>query len=134
MMSTETLRRICCDAEFTLATHDTTGNILNLGRSVRDPNLHQRRAVKIRDKHCVFPGCDTPPNRCQVHHIHFWRNGGCTDLCNLALVCHFHHHLVHEDRWTLAAAPPTPHHPFGQWIARSPDGREELRQFREQAA
>ncbi|BEP13254.1 HNH endonuclease signature motif containing protein [Acidothermaceae bacterium B102] len=134
LMSTETLQRICCDAEFSLATHDTTGTILNLGRSVRDPSLAQRRAVKLRDKHCVFPGCDTPPHRCQVHHIHYWANGGRTDLRNLALICHFHHHLIHEDKWTLVAAPPTPEHPTGQWIARSPDGREELRQFRQQAA
>jgi hypothetical protein len=133
-MSTETLQRICCDAAFTLATHDATGNILNLSRSVRDPNLHQRRAVKIRDKHCVFPGCDTPPNRCQVHHIHFWANGGCTDLCNLALLCHFHHHLVHEDHWTLALAPPTPEHPHGGWTATAPNGSEQIRQLRQQAA
>ncbi len=28
-----------------------------------------RRAVIARDRHCVFPGCDTPPAACQVHHL-----------------------------------------------------------------
>lgn len=86
--------------------------------------------MKIRDKHCVFPGCDTPPNRCQVHHLHFWGEGGRTDLCNLALVCAFHHHLVHEYHWALAVAPPTPDHPAGGWIATAPDGYEN-RQWRQ---
>ncbi|BEP12149.1 HNH endonuclease signature motif containing protein [Acidothermaceae bacterium B102] len=132
-ISRETLQRICCDAQFNITTMDATGNILNQGRAVREPNLAQRRAVKIRDKHCVFPGCDVPAHRCQVHHVHYWRNGGCTDLCNLALVCLFHHQLVHEHRWTLATAPPTPDHPAGGWRAIHPDGRE-YRQFRERAA
>ena len=37
-----------------------------------------RRAVITRDRHCAFPGCDIPPNACQVHHIKERANGGQT--------------------------------------------------------
>ena len=134
MISKETLQRICCDAEFNIATADANGDILNLCQSTRDPNLPQRRAVKIRDKHCVFPGCDTPPHRCQIHHIHYWSQGGCTDLCNLALICAFHHYLIHDKHWTLTRTAPTAENPAGGWTATAPDQQHQLRQFREHAA
>ena len=50
-----------------------------------------RRAVITRDRHCAFPGCDTPPNACQAHHIKERANGGQTTLTNLVLLCAFHH-------------------------------------------
>ena len=94
----ETLARICCDADLNLATLDATRQLLNLGRTTRYPNIHQRRAVILRDRHCVFPGCDIPPGRCQVHHLRYWkRHKGRTDINNLALICHFHHRLIHDD-------------------------------------
>ena len=133
LISPETLQRICCDAEFNIATHDATGNLLNLGRSSRFPNLAQKRAVKIRDKHCVFPGCDTPAHRCLIHHIDYWTEGGSTDLCNLALICRFHHYLIHDQHWKLAQAPPTPEHPHGSWTATAPEGHY-VRQTRQHAA
>ena len=117
------LARICCEADLNMATLDATGHILNLGRTSRNPNIHQRRAVIIRDRHCVFPGCDIPPERCQVHHLNFWtRDQGPTNLNNLAVVCWFHHRLVHEHHWTLAADPPSKEHPTGGWKATAPDG------------
>ena len=54
---------------------------------------------------CV-PGCDRPPGHCRAHHIRWWdRDGGEASLENLALLCHHHHHLVHEGRWKLTRAP-----------------------------
>ena len=50
-----------------------------------------RRAVIARDRHCAFPGCDTPPAACQVHHIKPSAKGGQTSLTNLVLLCAFHH-------------------------------------------
>ena len=31
---------------------------------------HLRRAVEVRDRHCVFAGCDAPTHWCDVHHLH----------------------------------------------------------------
>jgi hypothetical protein len=40
-----------------------------------------------------------------LHHIQHWINGGRTDLENLVSLCPYHHKLVH-DRGYLIAAPP----------------------------
>jgi hypothetical protein len=54
-----------------------------------------RRAVIARDQHCVYPGCDQPPSRCEVHHaITHWADGGDTSVTNSALLCWYHHQLV----------------------------------------
>jgi len=61
------------------------------GRGVRIATDHQRKALAIRDKGCVIPGCDIEATRTQVHHVHNWAHGGRTDLNNMALLC-WHHH------------------------------------------
>jgi HNH endonuclease len=75
-----------------------------------------RRAVITRDRHCAFPGCDTPPAACQVHHIKERAKGGQTSLTNLVLLCAFHHLIaVHQWGWTLTL------HADGTVTAVSPD-------------
>jgi len=49
--------------------------------------VHLRRAVRKRDKHCRFPGCDMPAAGCEVHHITHRKDGGRHALTNLALLC-----------------------------------------------
>jgi hypothetical protein len=46
-------------------------------------------------------GTDAPDG----HHLHHWSDGSPTNLANLALLCSTHHHIVHEDRWSLTRAP-----------------------------
>ena len=47
--------------------------------------VHLRRAVRKRDKHCRFPGCDLPAAGCEVHHITHRKDGGRHALTNPAL-------------------------------------------------
>ena len=133
LLPAETVARLCCDADLATMTLSPAGHPMHLSRTSREPNLYQRRSLVVRDKHCVFPGCDVPPQRCKAHHLTYWCNHGKTDICNLALVCSFHHRLVHEHHWTLAPAPPTAEQPAGGWIATAPDGQV-LYQGRQQAA
>jgi Domain of unknown function (DUF222) len=133
MLANETIARICCDADLNIAAIDPAGEILNYGRTRRFPSPGQRRALVIRDRGCVFPGCDRPPSWCQAHHLHFWGKLGHTNLVNLALVCSFHHHTVHEDQWTLQRQPPDSDHPEGGWTATAPNGYQ-LTQHRRPAA
>jgi HNH endonuclease len=49
--------------------------------------LHLRRAVRKRDRHCRFPGCDMPAAGCEVHHITPRKDGGRHALWNLTLLC-----------------------------------------------
>jgi hypothetical protein len=75
--------------------------ILAAGRSRRLPNRAQRRALRLRDRGCIWPGCTTPPGWCEAHHLRPWYDHGPTDLANLALLCPFHHHLVHDQGWIV---------------------------------
>ena len=79
--------------------------ILDLGRSTRVWNRAQRRAAALRDRGCTAPGCDRPPAACQLHHARHWIDGGPTDLTNAALLCGFHHRMVHRQGWTVTLAP-----------------------------
>lgn len=40
-------------------------------------------------------------DRCELHHIIWWRHGGLTDLANLIPLCSVHHHNVHDDGWMI---------------------------------
>jgi hypothetical protein len=96
----------------------TPTDVLNQGRRKRVATDPQRRAASRRDKGCVLPGCTVPPDRCQVHHAtQIWDHGGLTDLDDLVLLCLWHHHLIHEDRWTLT------HTPHGTWTATPPSSQ-----------
>src|SRR5882724_9651882 len=81
-VSSETLRRVCCDGGVIAATVDQQGAVLDVGRRTRAIPTAIRRALWIRDQGCRFPGC---PNHCFLHghHIRHWLHGGRTSLDNL---------------------------------------------------
>jgi hypothetical protein len=89
------LRRLACDSAVTRIVFGADGAVLDVGRAQRTVTGQMRRAVIARDQHCVFPGCDQPPSRCEVHHaVTHWADGGQTSVANSALLCWFHHQLV----------------------------------------
>lgn len=96
----ETARRLMCNGRVQTVIEDRAGNALGLGRMSREPSAAMTRQLRYRDHGCVFPGCGVR-RFAEAHHIVWWRYGGRTDLDNLALVCSFHHKLVHEQGWRL---------------------------------
>jgi hypothetical protein len=78
---------------------------LNLGRTTRLANRAQRRALRALYASCGIPGCATKYDRCKLHHIVWWRNGGRTDLDNLLPVCAGHHANIHHDGWVATLGP-----------------------------
>jgi hypothetical protein len=74
---------------------------LDVGRTTRVIPRSIRRALNIRDKGCVIPGCQSRPRYCDAHHVVHWLFGGDTRLGNLCLLCARHHTLVHEGSVTL---------------------------------
>lgn len=49
-------------------------------------------AVKARDGHCcTVPGCATPYDRVEVHHIRPVSQHGAHRLENMTTLCHTHH-------------------------------------------
>lgn len=78
---------------------------LDLGRTSRVANRAQRRALRGLYATCGIPGCAVHYDRCQLHHVIWWRHGGRTDLSNLIPLCTHHHHRVHDDEWELELGP-----------------------------
>ncbi len=89
---------------------------LNLGRTTRLANRAQRRALRGLYSTCAIPGCTVGYDRCELHHIIWWRNGGRTDLENLLPICSRHHGKIHNDGWTIELGPNR------QLTLRLPDG------------
>ncbi len=89
--------------------------VLYVGFAERTVTARLRRALQVRDGHCVFPGCRAHARRCHAHHVLPWQHGGATDLPNLALLCPTHHVAVHEGGWTMALRPGATGHEQGCW-------------------
>ena len=78
---------------------------LDLGRTTRLANRAQRRALRGVYRTCAIPGCTVHYDRCELHHIIWWRHGGRTDLDNLVPVCTKHHGKIHHDDWIIELGP-----------------------------
>ncbi len=102
----ETARRLACDATINRLVTGPDSEILDLGRNRRTISPAQWRALRVRDRHCQFPGCRRPYTWCDAHHLEHWTgHDGPSDLCNLILLCRLHHTFVHERGWTIAGTP-----------------------------
>ena len=122
-ISVSTAQMIACTAALSWMTHGDAGAVLALGRRRRRPSSAIRRAARERDHcRCRVPGCES--RRVDLHHIQHWASGGRTDLDNLISLCPYHHKVVH-DRGYLIAAPPgggtfTFYRPDGSPLPASP--------------
>jgi hypothetical protein len=115
--SPEALQRLACDAITCRLLTGPDSEVLDLGRNRRTVSPAQWRALRVRDRHCRFPGCRRPWSWCDAHHIEHWTlHDGPSDLCNLCLLCRHHHTLVHEGGWTIQGTGEDP-------IFVRPDGR-----------
>lgn len=115
LLTRQQLLRLSCDADISRLVLSTDGVVLDLGRSTRTVTSAQWRALVARDRGCVVSGCRRRPSQTQAHHVRHWVLGGPSDLDNYALVCHLHHHELHEGRRRLQ-------HRDGRWL--TPEGYE----------
>ena len=92
------LRRLLVEADVLPVVLGGPSEVLDLGRGNRYADALQRVALAQRDGGCVFPGCDMPPGWCHAHHTRGWRDGGGTNLGELALYCRHHHPIVEPRR------------------------------------
>jgi hypothetical protein len=102
-ISTRTLDRIACDCTMSRVLL-ADSMVIDVGRATRVVSAPARRALRVRDKGCRFPGCDRPVNWTSAHHVIFWGRGGPSNLPNEVLLCHYHHRLVHEGGWQVVKA------------------------------
>jgi hypothetical protein len=97
----EAVRRIACDASVHRLITNGQSTVLDFGRrtqSVSDPLFD---VLALRDHGCRWNGCNVAAAACDAHHAKHWADGGTTDQSNLVLLCWFHHHLLHEQHWSI---------------------------------
>ncbi len=112
----ESVKRLCCDGELVAVVKDEHGEPLSIGRKSRAVPTAIRRALKARDRGCVFPGCGNT-RFVDAHHVEHWSAGGETSLDNLVLLCSRHHRLVHEGGFRIERDYQN------RWFFKRPDGR-----------
>lgn len=113
----KTLQRLGCGGMVQAMLSSVEGRPLDLGDRVRLATRNQRMALKAQYPTCDIPGCETPFDWCDVHHLVPWEAGGPTDLANLRPRCRRHHHLVHEGGWREVLDD------RGRTVLLPPDGR-----------
>ena len=101
VLSRQLLEMWLCDCSLARVVLGADSMPINLGRAVRTPSAAQRRALVVRDRGCVVPGCERPPAWCDAHHVPEWEHGGRTDLDAMALLCRHHHGRVHGGHITV---------------------------------
>jgi hypothetical protein len=89
--------------------------ILDLRRpaavDAHDPPAWMAAQVRLRDRHCVFPGCRRRSRACDLDHIDEYvpldEGGppGQTNAENLAPLCRRHHRAKTHTRWDYARLP-----------------------------
>ena len=117
-----TAERMTCDSAVVAVLHSAKpGELLRLGRKTRKMSAALRRALRIRDGGCQFPGCHRR-RHLQAHHVVHWMHGGPTDLDNLVLLCGRHHRAIHEEGFSVSwSADPGDGRTGGGWVFRRPD-------------
>jgi Domain of unknown function (DUF222)/HNH endonuclease len=116
-IAAETARRLACDCRWQMVAEDGNGDIVRLGRTTRSTPPWLVRQLRRRDRGCRFIGCGRT-RWLHAHHVKFWGLGGPTDPDNLALLCGYHHRLVHEGGWKMAMGP------GGEVAFTRPNGRK----------
>ncbi|MEO6512118.1 MAG: HNH endonuclease signature motif containing protein, partial [Nocardioides sp.] len=86
--------------------------VLDTGRTdavdTHDPPPRMRELVILRDRHCVFPGCERDARRCDLDHTTpYDEHGphGQTRPENLAALCRRHHRAKTTGLWSYTRAP-----------------------------
>ena len=109
-----------------LVTDPASGTVVDVGRTRYRPPAGLADLVRVRDRACVFPTCQTPAERCDIDHLTAWSQGGTTSLDNLTTLCQAHHRLKHTPGWTLTRDQATGtlswHTPDKTIYQRHPDG------------
>ena len=90
------MQLLLCDCAVGRVLLRGKSEVLDLGRRTRLITPALRRALRVRDRGCVEPGCTLPAQYCDGHHITHWTQHGQTNLPNRQLRCRRHHLRQHQ--------------------------------------
>src|SRR3989442_522823 len=100
-ISAKAVERLACDCSVTRILLGSDSTVIDVGRARRVISGPQRKALNVRDRGCVWPGCDRPASWTSGHHLVHWIRNGSTDPPNRTLLCYRHPRMVHEGDWQI---------------------------------
>ena len=82
------------------------GRLLHTDPHMYKPTASVERWVRMRDRHCIFPGCAMPAARCDLDHITPFNHdmpeaGAATVPQNLQALCRRHHRIKTAGPWRV---------------------------------
>ncbi|MCP3995852.1 MAG: DUF222 domain-containing protein, partial [bacterium] len=87
---------LICSAQINAWVLTADRKHLDLGFDVELATTEQKIALAIRDQTCRWKRCTREGSRCEAHHLKHREHAGPTNLCNLALLCPYHHNRLHQ--------------------------------------
>ncbi|MCK2029204.1 HNH endonuclease signature motif containing protein [Microbacterium galbinum] len=108
-VSLATARHTACGGSIQRVTSDPAGRIIGINTTDRVFTAHQRRAITLRDRECLIPGCHVPAAWCEIHHVTEHSRGGPTSTDNGVTLCWHHHRTLDTSGWEIRMHNGTPH-------------------------
>ncbi|WP_312955201.1 HNH endonuclease signature motif containing protein [Corynebacterium flavescens] len=90
------VERACANEGLITVISRTLGPV-DLYRFERFASLKQRTMLAAEHPTCAWPGCNTPAERGQFHHLTPWKHGGETNVSNLVTLCSYHNGVNEDD-------------------------------------
>ncbi|MBS1908036.1 MAG: DUF222 domain-containing protein [Actinobacteria bacterium] len=94
-------RHTACAGGIQRVLFDERGQIVSIGTTARIFTALQRRAIQLRDRECVIPGCHVPATWCEIHHVQEHAHGGPTHTSNGVALCWHHHRTLDTSGWQI---------------------------------
>ncbi|APT85767.1 HNH endonuclease signature motif containing protein [Corynebacterium flavescens] len=86
-----------CANEGLITIISRTHGPVDLYRFERFASVKQRTMLAAEHPTCAWPGCNTPAERGQFHHLTPWKHGGETNVANLVTLCSYHNGVNEDD-------------------------------------
>ncbi|MFJ2369337.1 DUF222 domain-containing protein [Microbacterium sp. NPDC087665] len=96
-----TARHSACGGSVQRVLFDPEGRIIGIGTTDRIFTTPQRRAIALRDRECLIPGCHVPAAWCEIHHVEEHARGGPTSTDNGVALCWHHHRTLDTSGWEI---------------------------------
>ncbi|MDN6198450.1 HNH endonuclease signature motif containing protein [Corynebacterium flavescens] len=90
------VERACANEGLVTIISRTQGPV-DLYRFDRFASVKQRTMLAAEHPTCAWPGCNTPAERGQFHHLTPWKHGGETNVANLVTLCSYHNGINEDD-------------------------------------
>lgn len=105
-----------CAGNVQHVTRNKNGRIIELGTTARVFNSYQRKAITLRDRGCVIPGCMVQANWCEIHHVTEHSKGGATHIDNGVMLCYYHHRNIDKNGWHIKMITGVPYVKPPKWL------------------